>query len=358
MTNKKTSKIKRELPNEKTLKTLIPGYLKRLKKLSRYAQEGIALDKLFKETYPKNKDINEILIKVVALDSCYSTNVRRFSSINKVAEAIKNIKDFDRRVQKTGDNFDAALVDEICAFAENDEEKLGRPFSFATKYCCNHNIEYPIYDSFVAKVLTYYQNKFYFLGTKDKISPEKLSKSYANDFYPTIKKFKEHYGFENYTFRELDHFLWLLGKEYLGEGVPDEVEEVSIKVGVYVIVIEEWDSVSIYKQCEDTIKALNKCAESVNYDRPENISDIEFANNLIKDYCGSENRTSYAIGEYYVEVINGNKVNVYFKEENAKDAMRIINGDYSFGFKDDFNTRRNGKKLVNYFKKKYDNAEM
>ncbi len=366
-------KIRKELPEGKVLRKMAPGYVGRIKKLSRYAQEGVAIEYLFRETYRDNVNINEILIKVMALDSSYSTNLRRFSSIQLVAEVIESITDFDSRL-KDGD---PTLVDEICDRVQHPTEKTTesgkaetdvkypKPFSFATKYCCNHNPDkFPIYDSFVAKVLAYYQKKENFLDDQGLIEAwqeasrkpgvmskaEALKDSYEGLFYPVITKFRDTYC-KGYSYRDLDHFLWLMGKEYLGEGMPDEIEEESVVLGDYVVVIEEWDSVSIYKLCTNTTEALNKCAEQIEYARPENSTDAGFAKSMIKAYSGSEERKNFPINRYYVDC-RDEQVKVYLAvgERKAKATMREIEEQHPFGFDNEDTTRQNGKRLVKYVK--------
>ncbi len=359
MAKKTSTKIRKELPEGKVLRRMAPGYVGRVKKLSRYAQEGVAIEYLFRETYRYNVNINEILIKVMALDSSYFTNLRRFSSIQRMAEVIKGIKGFDKRLE----DGETKLVDDICS--EMQKLNYPKPFSFATKYCCNHKPEYyPIFDSFVAKVLAYYQKKENFLDDQGLIEAwqeasrkpgvmskaEALKDSYEGLFYPVITKFRDTYC-KGYSYRDLDHFLWLMGKEYLGEGMPDEIEEESVVLGDYVVVIEEWDSVSIYKLCTNTTEALNKCAEQIEYARPENSTDAGFAKSMIKAYSGSEERKNFPINRYYVDC-RDEQVKVYLAvgERKAKATMREIEEQHPFGFDNEDTTRQNGKRLVKYVK--------
>lgn len=81
-------------------------------------------------------------------------------------------------------------------------------YSFATKYCSHHRPEvYPIYDSFVDKVLKYYRDNdnFYSFADADmKIYPK---------FCDIIDAFKRFYKLEQYSVKQIDKYLWLLGKD-------------------------------------------------------------------------------------------------------------------------------------------------
>ena len=82
-------------------------------------------------------------------------------------------------------------------------------YSFSTKYCSHHNPkEYPIYDSYVEKVLKYFRKT-------DKFSKFKNAdlKDYQK-FKNIIIAFREYYDLEEFNLKEIDQYLWQLGKEY------------------------------------------------------------------------------------------------------------------------------------------------
>ena len=134
------------------------------KKLRSYRDQEAALTWLFK-TYPKNTDLNQVLIKVTALDALYST---RIYHITETARHIIELKDFDKRVQEG----DLSLVRALAVFKvklhtnkRNPDQKADKStrekhiFSFASKYCSWHNPDvYPIYDSKVRDKLRSFKN--------------------------------------------------------------------------------------------------------------------------------------------------------------------------------------------------------
>ena len=174
-------------------------YLKSWKDLKNYKLQEDALDKLFFELLPSNEEISDILLKVATLNDFYSTNI---FSVYPVAEHILSLK-IDERLRQG----DVTLVNEIQNVTINGVAR--KFYSFSTKYCSHHNPkEYPIYDRYVEKVLKYFRKT-------DKFSKFKNAdlKDYQK-FKNIIIAFREYYGLEEYNFKEIDQYLWQLGKEY------------------------------------------------------------------------------------------------------------------------------------------------
>ena len=158
-----------------------------------------ALNKLFFELAPFNKDISDILLKSATLNDFYSTNI---FSIYPVSKHILSL-DIDERLKKG----DETLVDDMKTVVINN--KSIKLYSFATKYCSHHNPEdFPIYDSFVDKVLRYFRDMDGFSEFKNgDLKNYKRFKEILNDF-------RMFYGLQTYSFKDIDKFLWQFGKEY------------------------------------------------------------------------------------------------------------------------------------------------
>ena len=174
-------------------------YLKTWKNLKNYKLQEDALDKLFFELLPSNEEISDILLKVATLNDFYSTNI---FSVYPVAEHILSLK-IDERLKQG----DVTLVNEIQNVTINGVTR--KFYSFSTKYCSHHNPnEYPIYDSYVEKVLKYFRKT-------DKFSKFKNAdlKDYQK-FKNIIIAFREYYGLEEFNLKEIDQYLWQLGKAY------------------------------------------------------------------------------------------------------------------------------------------------
>lgn len=156
-----------------------------------------ALSKLF-ATFPANDQRDDILLKVTALNSLYYTNI---FAVGQVAEHIFGLK-IDPKLK----SHSLEVVNEIAVLSIKG--KARRNYSFATKYCSWHAPEtYPIYDSYVERLLWAYQSTDAFASFK-RADMQDYPK-YKN----IIENFQEHYGLSEYGFKRLDEFLWLYGKE-------------------------------------------------------------------------------------------------------------------------------------------------
>ena len=174
-------------------------YLDRWDSLENYTAQESALNKLFWKTAPSNNSLDDILVKVATLNDFYSTHIK---SIFTIARHILNL-DIDKRLH-VGDE---SVVDEI-AKVTMPNGKVRNEFSFATKYCSHHRADfYPIYDSYVEKLLCYFRDVDGFsIFHKDDLRKFSI-------FKQTIIDFQMFYSLENYTIKDIDRYLWQLGKE-------------------------------------------------------------------------------------------------------------------------------------------------
>ena len=177
---------------------IVDEYLEKWQYLDKYVWQEKALDHLFCELSPCNTELKDILLKCAALNDFYSTNI---FSVFPVAQHIQKLN-IDARIKK----YDLNLVEDIQKVEINGVEK--QFYSFASKYCSHNNpIDYPIYDSFVDKVLCHFRNM-------------KLIKHFKNDdlkdynkFRTILLDFREQYSLKKYNLKEIDRYLWQLGKE-------------------------------------------------------------------------------------------------------------------------------------------------
>ncbi|OOF36386.1 hypothetical protein [Rodentibacter heidelbergensis] len=173
-------------------------YIEKGKSLDNYVQQEKALNKLF-DLMPNNHDVSEVLLKCSTLNDFYSTNI---FSVYSVAKHILTIQKFDLRLK----NGDLSLVNELQNVTISGVEK--HFYSFATKYCSHHNPEmFPIYDSYVDKVLWEFNKEHSF----SKFKRTDL-KNYI-EFKRVLVDFKNYFKLNEFTIKELDQYLWLLGKE-------------------------------------------------------------------------------------------------------------------------------------------------
>ncbi|MDE6480799.1 MAG: hypothetical protein K2L45_11085, partial [Muribaculaceae bacterium] len=84
-------------------------------------------------------------------------------------------------------------------------------YSFATKYCSHHYPElFPIYDRYVADVLMFLHRKFPKLV---KFKNRDSLKDYET-FVGAIEDVRQAFGLQDYNYKDIDRYLWQLGKAY------------------------------------------------------------------------------------------------------------------------------------------------
>ena len=173
-------------------------YIEKWDMLDDYVNQERALDKLFLEICRDNNSIENILIKCSALNDFYSTNIFK---VHNVAQHYMR-QNLDERLN-TGD---LSLVSDLAHIEIN-----GKPFyfySFASKYCSHHRPDiYPIYDSYVHKLLKYFKERDGFFKFREADLKDYLS------YTEIILAFRKHYGLDAFTVKEIDKYLWQLGKE-------------------------------------------------------------------------------------------------------------------------------------------------
>lgn len=178
----------------------VEKYLRKWKTLGNYVLQEKAIVEIFAQR-PRNQAIEDVLIKVCLLNDFYSTNIL---DTFKVAKHILNL-DIDKRL-KAGD---LDLINDI-AIVTMKNGKSRNFYSFSSKYCAHHQADvYAIFDSFVQKDLLYF-------AKKDKFCEFKRNdlKNYK-EFSRILQEFIKFYDLKRYSLRQIDQYLWLLGKEYL-----------------------------------------------------------------------------------------------------------------------------------------------
>ena len=208
-TNARTHIISEKIMKKKDLpKDYIPSakdaewFLDYWKKLPSYSNQEKALDKLFMDICKKNDNIEDILIKCSSLNDFYSTNI---FDIHTVAQHILSLH-IDERLEKG----DRSLVNDIAHVEVNGKDHFF--YSFATKYCSHHQPQrYAIYDSYVEKVLVSMNSREHFA----KFKREEL-KDYET-YMSVIRAFQQKFGLMQYNIKQLDQYLWQLGKWYFNQ---------------------------------------------------------------------------------------------------------------------------------------------
>lgn len=186
-------------PDKKHIKSILNEYREQYF----YETDG-ALGLVFKN-YPKNKNIHQILTKVVMINQLYGTNI--FDPLT-VAKHIYDLRAFlDNELYKGS----LSIVDKIEAVKFGHKTRYF--YSFATKYCSWHRPEqYFIYDSFVDMLLWEYKKKYNFYDYK---RSDVYEYGYEK-FHNICLNFKSFFGLNWITNKKLDEFLWLEAKRISG----------------------------------------------------------------------------------------------------------------------------------------------
>lgn len=168
-----------------------------------YVRSDESLEKLFTETYPRNTDLEDVLIKVCSLNAIYSTQI--FSTFT-VAKHIVDL-DIDQRLK----NKDKELVNQIAEVKVNGQ-KTRNFYSFATKYCSHHFPEdYPMYDVYVEKML------MHFMWVDEFYEFNKVDLKHYPTYHAVIMAFSRFYGLQDFSLKEIDIYLWQAGKDYFSK---------------------------------------------------------------------------------------------------------------------------------------------
>lgn len=190
----KNNNIPRPTPSE------IESYLKLWDSLENYVLQENSLNKLFSKTYPLNNNLDDVLIKVCALNDFYSTNIFSPFTVAKHIVAL-NIDDYLAKD-------DLEIVNKIGNVRMNDHKSINF-YSFATKYCSHHKPTiYPIYDSYVEKILLYFKKRDHFHNFS------KQDLRLYTKFRDILMRFREYYGLQQFNLKQIDQYLWQAGKKY------------------------------------------------------------------------------------------------------------------------------------------------
>ena len=186
------------MPLETLTPHLVDHYLKAFSDDQRYFVADEAILALF-QTFPNNVRLEDILLKTTVLNDLYGTNVYATFEMARHIHAL----DIDPHLAAHS----TAIVDRIARVKFDGKPR--HVYSFATKYCSWHDqINYPIYDTFVERVLMAHraQDRFRDFSKTD-------LRSYTR-YKQIVEAFRTFYGLTDYSFKQLDKALWLHGKEH------------------------------------------------------------------------------------------------------------------------------------------------
>lgn len=145
--------------------------------------------------FPKNELFEDVLLKVVVINRLYNTNI---FAVHAIAEGICKLAIDSKLASRSLD-----VVNEIADIDMPGKKRHN--YSFATKYCSWHAPDgYPIYDSSAGQLLFAYLKRDGYA---------KIDLQDYRKFVETIEGFRSQYGLSEFTFKEIDKFLWLHSQE-------------------------------------------------------------------------------------------------------------------------------------------------
>ena len=147
------------------------------------------------------------------MEDTISLRVRRLNALYHTHLWKKHITEIVRFLHKTGIDFEKRILSgDLAVIKELADRKDRNCFVFATKYCSFVNPdEYPIFDSLVGKVLKHFHERKPLV--EGALDCEKIRLNYEYEKYKElINEFRTQYGLEDCPYKEIDKFLWLVGK--------------------------------------------------------------------------------------------------------------------------------------------------
>lgn len=178
---------------------IITARLNEWRGLEKYVLQERCLNRLFQDLLPKNENIDDVLIKVSALNDFYSTNIFDTHAVAKHISAL--------RISDSLKNGELELVNRLSEVDVGG--KTRRFYSFSSKYCSHHQPErYPIYDRYVEKVLLYFRKRTNFAKFKNADL-----KNYP-EFVSIVQEFSKTFSLSAFSLKEIDAYLWLTGKKH------------------------------------------------------------------------------------------------------------------------------------------------
>ena len=181
-------------------------YFNKWNSLSDYVSQEAALNMIFLGSGALGFSQPELMVKCATLNDFYSTYIFKIYYVVRHYLTVANL-------QARLSAGDVSLVDDLRNVPTPRSVKPIDFYSFATKFCSHHNPSaYPICDKLAVKALYEFRKRDKFANfTKTSLT------NYSN-YIAAIDAFMAFYGLNNYTYKDVDKYLWQIGKE-LEEGV-------------------------------------------------------------------------------------------------------------------------------------------
>ncbi len=170
----------------------------------KYGKVDEALNKLFKKTYPKNTSFEDVVIKVLALDNYYSTNLKE-EQIRIITNLIIQNQDIDKQLE----NGERCVVDYI----GKTKPGVKNAYVFASKYCSFHKPDkYIVFDKYSWMAMHDLFDKGIIKSNIPKYGSKSMDFGAYKLYCGCMDELKKTY-FLNECYKKIDEFLWTYGKD-------------------------------------------------------------------------------------------------------------------------------------------------
>lgn len=187
----------------------IKKYIEKWDNTEEYVIPEKALQTLFLNKRDNHLSSDDLLIKCSVLNDFYGTNIFK---VYYVVSHYLTVVNLAERLEAG----DITLVDDLRKVVVPKKDKDGKIagertidyYSFATKFCSHHKPDvFPIYDSNVAYALKSFRKR----DSRIRFADSDL-RNYQK-FAGIIDTFRKVYDLERYNVKDIDRYLWQLGKD-------------------------------------------------------------------------------------------------------------------------------------------------
>lgn len=183
----------------------ITTYFAKWNSLPDYVSQEKALNDIFLGASALGFSESELMVKCATLNDFYSTYIFK---VYYVVQHYLSITNLAGRLTSG----DTTLVDDLRRVPTPRSASPIDFYSFATKFCSHHNpIAFPICDKLAINALYAFKKRDNFY------SFTKCSLMNYQNYIRVIDEFRVYYGLTSYSYKDIDKYLWQIGKE-LGNG--------------------------------------------------------------------------------------------------------------------------------------------
>lgn len=179
----------------------ITTYFSKWNAMADYVSQENALNSIFLGAGALGFSQSELMVKCATLNDFYSTY------IFKVYYVVQHYLGATNLAGRLASG-DTSLVDDLRKVPTPRSANPIDFYSFATKFCSHHNpVAFPICDTLAINALYAFKKRDRFYNfTKHSLI------NYQN-YVKVIDEFRKYYGLTNYSYKDIDKYLWLIGKE-------------------------------------------------------------------------------------------------------------------------------------------------